>query len=433
MTIARTCPAVMALRTALSGLAALAAFAAFATFAALATVAALAPEAAAQPAPPPSPASAADRQEAAKMFGAGEMAFKKADYESAAQSFEAAYKTFPAPEIAFSAAQAYRLGNSLLPRPRPEYVKRAIELYELYVAASKGGSRVRDAATHLQALRDLWRDLEAQGAAKAAQMSYDRTQLTVWAAAEGAVVTIDGEEATAYAYVDVEPGEHVVAVSAPGHFPFEQLVSVAKGAQVPVAAELRARPALVRLETEAGAEVSVDGRPVTVVDGKLEVAPGKRWLTITRAGREPFSKELALAPGGTSRVAAPLAITARRKAARWVTWGSLGMLGVTGLTTTVAFIADSKAVAQRDEVNQPSDREYEKWRSRRDLFRNAAFTTGAIALAGGAVAAVLYFSDHQRAGAPPLLEEEGPEPRSGPQFTPMVWAEGAGVAMQGGF
>jgi tetratricopeptide (TPR) repeat protein len=398
---------------------------------ALAFLVCAAPRAAAQPKPEPGPAMSADRAEAARMFGAGEMAFKKGDYESAAQSFEAAYKVFPAPEIAFSAAQAYRLGNSLLPKPRPEYVKRAIELYEVYVAANKQGSRVRDAATHLQSLRDLWRSLEAIGAAQAAQMRYDRTQLTVWAAAEGAEVTIDGEPAAPYDYVDVQPGEHVVTVTAPGHFPFEQLVSVAEGAQVPVAAELRAKPAVVQIATEAGAEIAIDGRPVTLVDGKVEAAAGRRYLTITRAGREPFSKELELAPGGQAKIAAPLATTARRKASRWVMWGSLGMLGVTALTTTVALVADDKAVSQRDEVNQPSDQEYEKWRSRRDAFRAAAFTTGALAIAGGAIAAVLYFSDHPRAGAPPLFEDEAPAKR--PQFTPMVWSEGAGVALQGGF
>lgn len=388
--------------------------------------------AAAQPDPAAEAPMPADRAEAAKMFGAGEMAFKMGDYESAAQSFEAAYKAFAAPEIAFSAAQAYRLGNSLLPKPRPEYIKRAIELYEIYVAANKQGSRVRDAATHLQSLRDLWRSLEAIGAAQAAQMRYDRTQLTVWAAADGAVVQIDGKEAAPYDYVDVEPGEHVVSVSAPGYFSFEQLVSVAKGAQVPVAAELRAKPAVVQISTEDGAEIALDGRPVTLVGGKLEAPAGKRYLTITRAGREPFSRELKLAPGGTAKIEAPLATTGRRKAARWVMWGSLGMLGVTAVTTTIAFVADGKAVEQRDQVNQPSDREYEKWRSRRDNFRAAAFTTGAIALAGGAVAAVLYFSDHPRAGAPPIFEQEEPAKRA-PQFTPMVWSEGAGVALQGGF
>ncbi len=392
-----------------------------------------APAASAAPAAPAAPAE--DRQEAAKMFGAGEMAFKKGDFESAAQSFEAAYASFAAPEIAFSAAQAYRLGNSLLPKPRPEYIKRAIELYELYIAANRQGGRVSDAAAHLQALRQLWRDLEAIGAAQAAQMRYDRTQLTVWSAVDGAEITIDGKPADAYAYVDVTAGEHLVAVRAPGHFPFEQRVSVAPGAQVPVTAELRAQPATVRLTTEDGAEVALDGRPVTLVDGKLEAAAGKRLLTVTRAGREPFSKELRLPPGGELRVDAPLAITARRKAARWVMWGSVGMLGVAALTTTAAFYADHRATEQRDEVNQPDDHAYERWRSRRDTFRTAAFTTGAIAVTAAATAAVLYFSDHQRAGAPPIFEEQEAPRR--PQFTPMVWSEGvnvgAGVAMQGGF
>lgn len=407
--------------------------------AALLAAALPAPPAVAQPAPstPSAPAnktaaSDASRQEAAKLFGAGEMAFKKGDYASAAQSFEAAYRAFPAPEIAFSAAQAYRLGNALLPVPRPEYIKRAIELYELYVSANREGSRVRDAATHLDVLRKLWRELDADAAARAAQMRYDRTQLTVWAAAEGAEVTIDGKPAAAYDYVDVEPGEHVIAVTAPGHFPFEQRVSVAKGAQVPVAAELRGKPATLRITTEDGAEIALDGRPVTMQGQSVEAAAGRRYLTITRAGREPFSRELTLRPGGEVRIDAPLVVTARRKASRWVLWGSLGMLGVTALTTTVAFVADAKAVEQRDELNQPSDREYEKWRSRRDTFRAAAFTTGALALAGSAVAAVLYFSDHPRANASPFVDE-GEAPKGKPQFQPMVWSDGAGVAMRGGF
>lgn len=373
-----------------------------------------------------------DRKEAARAFNAGEMAFKKAKYDSAAQSFEAAYKAFAAPEIAFSAAQAYRLGNSISPKARPEYVKRAIELYELYVASVKEGGRVADAAVHLQALRALWRDLDAEGAARAAQMIYDRTQLTVWSAVDGAQVEIDGKPATAYAYVDVTPGEHVVEVSAPGHFPFEQRVSVAKGAQVPVSVELRAKPATLRITTEAGAEIAIDGRAVSLVDGKVETAAGKRFVTVTRAGREPFAKELTLAPGAETKLAAPLATTARRKGARWVMWGTTGLAVVTAATATVAIIADGKAVDQRSVPNQPSDDEYERWRQRRDSFRTAAFISGGLMLAAAATTAVLYFSDHPRAQAQPFSETDAP-PKGGPLFTPMVWAEGAGVALQGGF
>ncbi len=377
------------------------------------------------------PAAAESRQEAAAAFDAGEMAFKKGKYDSAAQSFEAAYKAFAAPEIAFSAAQAYRLANSLLSKPRPEYVKRAIELYELYVGAVKEGGRVSDAAVHLHSLRGQWRDLEAEGATRSAQMVYDRTQLTVWAAADGAEVKIDGKPAAAYAYLDVAPGEHVVEVSAPGYFPFEQKVSVAKGAQVPVTAELRARPSILHIATESGAEIALDGRPVTLVDGAVEAPAGKRYLTITRSGREPFARELTLEPGGETHVQAKLATTSRRRAARWVLWGTAGLGVVTAATTTVAFLADSKAVEQRDVPNQPSDDAYERWRQRRDAFRTTAFVAGGLTLAAGMTAAFLYFSDHQRAEARPLGDDE--PAKRGPQFTPMVWADGAGLGLQGGF
>jgi hypothetical protein len=378
------------------------------------------------------PALAEDRQAAARAFDAGEAAFRKANYASAAQSFEAAYKALPAPEIAFSAAQAYRLANSLLPKPRPEYVRRAIELYETYVAAVKEGGRVGDAAVHLQALRAIWRDLEGEGAARmASQMTYDRTQLTVWTDVEGAAITIDDNPASAYAYVDVAPGEHVVKVAAEGYFAFEQRVSVAKGAQVPVTAALRAKPATLRVVTEDGAEIAIDGRAVALVDGKVETNAGKRYLTVTRAGREPFAKALTLAPGSENEVTAALSTTPRRKAARWVMWGAVGLGAVTAATTTVAFIADSKAVEQRDVPNQASDDTYERWRQRRDTFRTAAIISGGLTLAAAATAAVLAFSDHPRAEPPPL-GEEAPE-KKGPMFTPMVWADGVGVSLEGGF
>lgn len=375
--------------------------------------------------------AAAARDEAARAFDAGEAAFRKAKYESAAQSFEAAYKAFPAPEIAFSAAQAYRLANSLAKKPRPELVHRSIELYELYVSAVKEGGRVGDAAAHLQALRALWRDLEAEGAARAAQMVYDRTQLTVWTELEGAEVTIDDKPATAYAYVDVSPGEHVVKVVAEGHYPFEQRVSVAKGAQVPVSAELRAKAATLRVRTESGAELALDGRPVALVDGKAEVTAGKRYLTVTRSGREPFAKEITLAPGGELEVSAPLRTTARRKAARWVLWGTVGLAAVTATTSTVAFLADSSAVDQRAKLNQPSDDAYERLRQRRDTFRTAAVISGGLTLAAAATATFLFLSDHERAEAPEVLD--APAEKQGPMFTPMVWADGAGMALQGGF
>ncbi len=108
------------------------------------------------------------------------------------------------------------------------------------------------------------------------------------------------------------------------------------------------------------------------------------------------------------------------------------MLAVAGAATTIALIADAKAVDQRQVVNQPSDQSYERWRGRRDNFRTAAFVTGGITLAAAATAAVLILSDHPREEAQPFRDDEGPR-KEGPQFTPMVWAGGAGVTMEGGF
>ena len=72
-------------------------------------------------------AQAVDKKAAERYFRAGEKAYKAQNFEAAAQNFEEAYKAAAIPEIAFSAAQAYR--RQFRVDPRPEYVKRSVELY----------------------------------------------------------------------------------------------------------------------------------------------------------------------------------------------------------------------------------------------------------------------------------------------------------------
>ena len=65
------------------------------------------------------------------------------------------------PEIAFSAAQAYRRLYQI--EPKPEYVRRSVELYQRYLADVKTGGRVGDAADNLAEMKRELDKLEAAG------------------------------------------------------------------------------------------------------------------------------------------------------------------------------------------------------------------------------------------------------------------------------
>src|SRR5262245_44195672 len=82
-------------------------------------------------------ASADDKATAERYFRAGAKAYAAQNFQAAATNFDEAFKALPMPEIAFSGAQAYRRLYQL--EPKPEYVRRAVELYQVYLGAVKTG------------------------------------------------------------------------------------------------------------------------------------------------------------------------------------------------------------------------------------------------------------------------------------------------------
>jgi hypothetical protein len=376
----------------------------------------------------PAAPARADAKAAERHFNDGEKAYKKGRFIDAAKHFEKAYAELPAPELAFSAAQGYRLGYQA--DPKPEHVKRAIELYEIYLREANEGPGVADAIAHLDALKKEWRDLVGAGKAQDDRITADKTQIGVVVPAKvrAPTVLIDGVDVSGMDYVDVEPGDRLVRVEAEGYAPYEEKVPVARGAQILVRAELEAKRALVKLKTEGGVAVHVDGRAVSLRDGVFEAAPGKRYVTVTRRGRRPFARELELAPGATVEVKADLRETDQRRIGRFVLIGTFVLLGATATTTTLAFVADSKASgAAGDGIGSDADADYyERWRDRRNTFRNASFLLGGATLLAGAAAFGLYVFDNPQAEAAPAI---GPDTDT--RFTPMVWGDGAGLGVEG--
>jgi hypothetical protein len=354
-------------------------------------------------------AHADDKATAEQLFRIGASAYKANRFDAAANSFDRAYELYKAPEIAFSAAQAHRLQYQV--DRDPARVKRAIELFEAYVAAVQVGGKRRDALAHLERLREVLGRLEAAGE-KVVAVEKQQASIYVLVANEDALITIDGKTVDRFTSFDVEPGEHVVAVSADGYFPEQRKVVVAnRQATVPV--ELRPRPATLKV-TAGDARVLVDGRELGAT-----VAPGPRVLTVYARGRQPFVKELVLAPGEDRTVDVELQPTLRRGAVPWVAVGSGALLLGTIVTSVVAISASSSAVEIRDSSVPITPAQSDRYRdlvARRDRFRTTSFVLGGASLAVAGVAVWLYLADM-------------PEPAElRPTVTPTVFGDGIGVS-----
>jgi len=345
------------------------------------------------------------RVEAEQFFRAGERAFKNNSFQSAAEMFERAYATLPLPAIAFSAAQAYRLQYAL--DGDPAKLKRAVKLYEAYVAQDPKGKRVGDAAKILSELRPRLDELEKKGAVADMPAKSDATTIMVTTTtdvARAALVIDGGKPEALHVMREIGPGRHKVVVTAPGYFPAERSKEVLKGVPNVVEIELKPRPAVVNVRADDGAQVSVNGRPagVTPLVRPIELPPGKHLVTITRRGHRPWSREIKVKRGETIALEPSFDRTGQRTLA----YGVLGVSGALLVGAGVTFgmsIAAAKDASDLDDkrnaqgLTEPEAEDYRDAVDRRDARRNVTWlllgSSAAVATAGF----LLYFMDNPRA------------------------------------
>lgn len=361
-------------------------------------------------------AFANDKVAGERYFRAGAAAYAAQNFAAAAANFEEAFKALPMPEIAFSAAQAYR--RLYRTDPQPQYVRRSVELYRAYLDKVKTGGRVGDAGDNLAEMERELEKLEARGAKTRISMLVEKTRMGVnvsikdrdaeqpgalreigegtGGALAGVKAMLDNKPVEPYALVDVEPGDHVITVTADGYFPVEKKQRAIKGASSLVEIELQPKPAKVKLKTESGTRISVDGR--AAASPALELSAGRHFVTITRAGRQPWGRELTVTRGQELVVDAPLVKTGRRRAVPWVLGGA-GLLAVGATTFAIgALVADGNATDLRDQItagNAPPSAgvDFDKEVGRRDKFKTSAIVLGGGALVAGAVGLALYLFD----------------------------------------
>ncbi len=362
------------------------------------------------------PAHADNRAEAERHFRMGEKAYKGQNFSAAAENFEAAYKALPLPEIAFSAAQAFRRQYRV--EPRIEYAKRAVELYRVYLAKVKSGGKVGVAADSIGEMQRELDKLTAAGAKAAAQINANQTRLGVSPQLatekhealteiadlpdENAVkltTLIDGKIVPPFEMVDVEPGPHKVHVEAEGYLPADSTERAVKGVSSVAEIVMIPRPARVSIKTERGAQIRVDGRPAgTAPLATLDLPAGKHLITIVRSGREPSAREIEVKRGQELSLAEPLEKTGRRRAVPFVATGAGLLAGFAIASAVYAVVENSRASNQLSDIErgdqQPgaADR-YTGLIKRRDQALTATYISGGAAIAVGAMAAALYWLD----------------------------------------
>jgi hypothetical protein len=379
----------------------------------------------------------ADKAKAQQYFHAGAEAFKKQSFEAAAENFELAYKELALPEIAFSAAQAYRRQYYI--DPKPEYVKRAVELYRAYLDAVKSGGRVGDAA---DALAELQRELErltAQGtkietvqrtttriaisAVIRGEKQADLTELSALPSAtlSAATATLDGKPAELFTPLEVTPGDHTVEIAAPGYIGQKITRHVVEGSTELVEATLEPRPAKLAVKTLSGAHIAIDGKPA---EATTQLPAGHHVVVITARGRQPVLRELDLARGQDTTLDVDLAMTSKRRAVPWVLGGA-GALAAGSVTAALIARSHDSEMQQLETKRETvgiSAAELDRYHhevSRRDAFRDGAYVLGGAAVAAGVVAAALYWFDT------PHVDER--------MVVPTASATGAGVSLIGRF
>jgi len=121
------------------------------------------------------------------------------------------------------------------------------------------------------------------------------------AAPRRAKVSIDDREVGTLpiANQSLSPGEHMIAVRAPGYTTWTRKVNIVANKPTEVTVALEAHAALVSVSSDAsGAQVAINGKPVgTAPIEELEVPPGATTITVRKEGYKDATQTLKLVAG----------------------------------------------------------------------------------------------------------------------------------------
>lgn len=381
----------------------------------------------------------AARAQAKRHFRAGEQAYNTGQYLAAARAFEESYKLLPIPEIAFSTAQAYRLQYFVDKEPR--WLERAIELYREYIDKQPKGGRRDVAITHLAELEPILLRMQAEGAPLGGAAPMSPTQVLISSPIEGARARFRGEESELPMVLDLQPGSYQVSVEAPGYAASTRTFQALEGRFVTVEVTLAPLPAEVRLLTEAGAEITVDGRPEgeTPFLGALEIEHGTHIIAVSKRGHRPWSTQVDLGRGQTLELRADLRTTTQRK----ISYAFVGTAGAGILAGTATALLAGKANKEALELAEKHEQtsltvleleQYNRLRTERNNWLGATVVLFGFASLTATVGGLLYYFDTPKTVRPsPAKKQRHEGEASELSISPAVSPGLTGLSVSGRF
>ncbi len=337
--------------------------------------------------------------QAKALFDGGAAMYDKAHYDEAIQAFEAAYKIAPRSGILFSIAQAHK--KQFFFDKNPEHLREALRAYREYVEKTPNGARRAEAVASVAELEPYTARFDMSKVASPAAGSRAATTILVQANASGLEVMIDGKKSPDDAmHWAVSPGKHTVKVSAPGFAAQEQEVTVADGEYRPVLFQMKELPAFLSIETESGAQVSIDGRLAgnTPLLRPLDIEPGTHLVTVAKNGFKGYSEEIEFHHGEKRSLGVPLSRTGQRYASYvlFATGAAAAIAG--GVFTGIAIheqVAAQHILDQRNTatISGPQLLEYQNDVDARESWKKIAGAAFGGAAVAGAVGLVLYTFD----------------------------------------
>ncbi|MFO0615341.1 MAG: PEGA domain-containing protein [Polyangiaceae bacterium] len=383
--------------------------------------------------------------DAKMVFEAGGKEFDKGHYLLAIQAFEQAYGVAQRDGIIYSLANAHK--QQFLALGEQVHLYKAIQLYRIFLARGKTGSRKGEATKSLG-------ELEAIANARAAQATppvmspteKPKTTLAIDSPTPDVLISVDGgEPEPPQVSMETTATDHTVVLTAPGFIDKTVTMHAKEGQLTAATFELEEKPAHLEVDVPSGAEISVDGRFVgkAPLASPLDLPSGKRFVSITLAGHKSQGSLVDLGRGEQKKLSLTAPSTGQRDASYGLFIAGGTILVGSAILAGFAFVKQEEAsnLFELPQLTSKQADDYNNATKERDQYRAAAVVSGGLAGLLGAIGVGLFVFDRpspvqapaDMSGAPKKTEPKKSKMDEALLVLPAFGEDFGGVTVRGAF